>query len=110
VATLDKGIAERLNQLVKLKDKIEALDEQRSESQKAFCRMWPQKMSQFADLQRHGGDKRKLDGFLKAIEASNKENGPLYIDTIQGLSRSQAELGSQWLQGIVEYIVSEISK
>jgi UDP-N-acetylglucosamine/UDP-N-acetylgalactosamine diphosphorylase len=110
VATLDKAIAERLQQLEKLRGKIETLGEQRSESQTAFCRMWPQKMAQFADLQRHGGDKRKIDGFLEAIEASSKENGPLYIDTIQGLSRSQAELGSQWLQGIVDYVMSEISK
>lgn len=109
VATLDKGIAERLTQLEKMRGKIKTLDEQRTESQKAFCRIWPQKMSQYADLQRHGGDNRKLDSFLEAIEASSKENGPLYIDTIQGLSRSQAELGSQWLQGIVDYIMSEIS-
>jgi UDP-N-acetylglucosamine/UDP-N-acetylgalactosamine diphosphorylase len=109
VATLDRAIAERLKQLEKLRNKIEALGEQRSKSQKAFCRMWPQKMSQFAALQNHGGDNRQFDGFLEAIEASSKENGPLYIDTIQGLSRSQAQLGSQWLQGIVDHILSEIS-
>ncbi len=109
-ATLDNGIAERLKQLEKIRDKINTLGEQRSESQKAFCRIWPQKMSQFADLQRHGGDNRKLDSFLEAVEASSKENGPRYIDTIQGLSRSQAELGSRWLQGIVDHIMDEITK
>jgi UDP-N-acetylglucosamine/UDP-N-acetylgalactosamine diphosphorylase len=109
VATLDKAIAERMKQLEKMRDKIKTLGEQRSESQKAFCRMWPQKMAQFADLQRQDGDNRKLDGLLEAIEVSSKENGPFYIDTIQGLSRSQAELGSQWLQGIVDYIMSQIS-
>lgn len=109
VATLDKGIAERLTQLEKMRGKINALGEQRSESQKAFCRTWPQRMSQFADLQRHGGDIRKLDSFLEAVEASSRQNGPRYIDTIQGLSRWQAELGSQWLQGIVDRIMSELS-
>lgn len=109
LATLDKGIGERLNQLEKLRIKIEALGGQLSEVQKAFCRMWPQKMSQFAGLQRHDGDNRKLDSFLEAVEASTKENGPLYIDTIQGLPWTQAELGSRWLQGIVDYVMSEIS-
>jgi UDP-N-acetylglucosamine/UDP-N-acetylgalactosamine diphosphorylase len=108
-ATLDKAIAERLKQLEKMREKIKTLGEQRSESQKAFCRMWPQKMKQFAQLQNHGGDNQKLDRFLEAIEASLKQNGPLYIDTIQGLSRSQAELGSQWLQGIVDYIMNGFS-
>ncbi len=110
MATLDNGIAERMKQLEALRNKIEALDEQySSDTHQSFYRLWPQKMTQFADLQDYAGDTQKMDGFLAAIERTSKQNGPLYIDVIQGLSRSQAQRGSQWLKGIADYIISEIS-
>ncbi len=110
LVTLEKGIAERLKQLEKLRNKIEALGEQRNELQKSFCRVWPKRMMQFTDLRRYDGESRKMDGFLEAVNESSRKNGPLYINTIQGLSRSQTILGNQWLQSIVDHVMSDISK
>jgi UDP-N-acetylglucosamine/UDP-N-acetylgalactosamine diphosphorylase len=109
MATLDKGIAERLYQLDKLRKKIEALGNKRTESHKSFCRLWPQKRDQFEQLQNHAGNPRKMDDFLAVITERLQENGPRYIDTIQGLSQSQAALGSQWLQSIVDHFMNEIT-
>ena len=109
MATLENGIAERLDQLEKLKEKIEALGEKRNESHQSFCQLWPQKLDQFEALQNHTGDPRKMDAFLAVIAERSQEKGPHYIDAIQGLSRSQAELGSQWLQSIVDHFMSQIT-
>jgi hypothetical protein len=109
MATLDKGIAERLNQLEKLRKKIEALGERRSDSHQSFCRVWPQTLDRFGELQNHAGDLQKMDGFLEAIGETSQKNGPHYIDAIKGLSRSQAELGSQWLKSIVDHLMDEMT-
>jgi UDP-N-acetylglucosamine/UDP-N-acetylgalactosamine diphosphorylase len=109
MVTLDKGIAERVIQLEKLRKKIEALGEKRSESHRSFCRLWPQKLDQLEALQNHAGDPRKMDAFLAVVAERSQENGPHYIDAIKSLSRSQAELGSQWLQSVVDHFMIEMT-
>jgi UDP-N-acetylglucosamine/UDP-N-acetylgalactosamine diphosphorylase len=111
MATLDLGITERLNQLDKLRNKVEALGKQEIESHRSFCRHWPQKVEQFEALRNHVGDARKMERFLEVIAGIPKQGGtPHYIEAIQGLTHWQAELGSQWLQSIVDHCMSEIAR
>jgi UDP-N-acetylglucosamine/UDP-N-acetylgalactosamine diphosphorylase len=110
VITLDLGITERLHQLDKLRHKVEALDERKIEAHQLFCRRWPQKLDRFEELRHHTGDADKMDRFLAVISEVSKQGGtPGYIDAIRGLTHSQAELGSQWLQSIVDHCLNEIS-
>jgi UDP-N-acetylglucosamine/UDP-N-acetylgalactosamine diphosphorylase len=105
MAALDKGIAERLNQLEKLRKKIEALGDRRNANQAAFSERWPDKAARFHEWKKDNGKAERMDGFLNAVEKSATRSELNYIAAIRGLTREQVSAGTQWLQSIVDTLM-----
>ncbi len=107
--TLDKGIAERITQLTKLKGKLDAGCLAGSIVEQTFCRQWPRITETLDDLRFYEGAGEPRDQFLTCIEGGIQSQGGDYLDVIGKLSVDQAAIGSQWLQSIVEKVMLSLS-
>jgi len=56
------------------------------------------------------GEQHNKDAFLPIISAAIRQYGPDYITVIKNLASSEADLGTAWLQGIVDRVTSESVK
>ena len=74
-----------------------------------FSEKWPDMKRTFIESLNTTGDASKRDEFLDSLEKAVVENGKVYIDVIQGLTAQEAEVGTQWLQGIIKEIQERIS-
>jgi hypothetical protein len=54
------------------------------------------------------GDSSKRDGFLRIIEKSLKQEKKDYLSTIKGLTEKERDLGTSWLQGLVDDIYRQV--
>ncbi|MCK5416915.1 MAG: hypothetical protein KAI93_00375, partial [Desulfobacterales bacterium] len=61
----------------------------------------------FERLKSEKGDAGQRDSFLKIVHTGIEETGLDYISVIQGLAPSDAAIGTQWLQGIVDRVTDE---
>jgi bifunctional UDP-N-acetylglucosamine pyrophosphorylase / glucosamine-1-phosphate N-acetyltransferase len=116
--TLHSGIEERINQLGKLVSKLAEYEGKHpDESQNVdsflvrqkheFILKWPELENV---LHREPGafDNPAIrDDFVTQIDGIVQEQGKDYLSVIKGLSPEKAQQGSQWLQGIVDGLVSE---
>ncbi|MFQ5486800.1 MAG: hypothetical protein ACE5DO_15910, partial [Desulfobacterales bacterium] len=62
----------------------------------------------FDDLRPYEGNKKTKEMCLESIARGIKESGKNYLQVIKNLEPSEAKLGTKWLQGIVDHLVSEI--
>ena len=51
-----------------------------------------------------------MDKFLETVHRGIKRTGKDYIAVIQGLAATDSRTGTQWLQGIVDDIMTEAQK
>jgi UDP-N-acetylglucosamine/UDP-N-acetylgalactosamine diphosphorylase len=58
-------------------------------------------------LKTYEGNQEAKDNFSKIIAHQIKNNGNKYIRVIQDLDFGEAETGSRWMQGIVDYMVEQ---
>jgi len=56
----------------------------------------------------YSGKRSLQDQFLSQTEAASQENHKNYIQTIQSLDHQTKQIGSDWLQGIVDRTLSEV--
>jgi hypothetical protein len=56
------------------------------------------------------GDAGDRDAFLENVQKGIKKSGLDYLSVIQRLPPSDAAIGTQWLQGIVDRVVNEALK
>ena len=104
--TLDKAIAERINQLEKLKNKVE-VDHPKAEGlENRFCVRWPEITARLQELKGYEGTEEPRDRFLNLVEQGIQRNGRDYLNVIQALEDDQAAVGSQWLQSIVDHVAA----
>jgi bifunctional UDP-N-acetylglucosamine pyrophosphorylase / glucosamine-1-phosphate N-acetyltransferase len=54
------------------------------------------------------GDNARRDGFLRQVQNTSQDQHGNYIETIQSLGPEAKQLGSTWLQGIVDQTLSEV--
>jgi len=114
------AISERLNRLEALCHKIqEATDIQVQKSaairrpsaalqqKKELVACWSRVHNLLDQRRSETGDTDNRDVFLEKIHKGIKKSGPDYIAVIQGLPPSDAVIGTQWLQGIVDAVVNE---
>jgi bifunctional UDP-N-acetylglucosamine pyrophosphorylase/glucosamine-1-phosphate N-acetyltransferase len=104
IVTLDKGIAERIKQLGKLKEKLDADCLAGSGIEPTFYQQWPLIAESLDGLRSYGGAGEPWDQFLAIIEQRIQKNGRDYLLVIKDLSVDQAAVGSQWLQNIVDQV------
>ncbi|UCF95464.1 MAG: protein GlmU [Desulfobacterales bacterium] len=68
---------------------------------------WPQLEEVFERQKHFEGNQNLRDSFLKSVEQGITRSGKTYIAVIQGLKKADSEVGTQWLQGIVDHITDE---
>ncbi len=92
-----------------------AIDE-RIKRLKDFCRKqsdfyWPDFHNlgeSLNNMRLNEGDKSLRDTFLKYIDSGIEKSGMNYISVIKGLENTSAELGTKWLQGIVDSVTERV--
>jgi UDP-N-acetylglucosamine/UDP-N-acetylgalactosamine diphosphorylase len=114
---LDRAIAERVNRLEAFCHKIQQpdqIDRQKgnasgrpSKQKQKLAARWPQVRDLFEQRRAETGDTSHRDAFLESVHKGIQQAGPEYIAVIQGLSPSERAIGTRWLQGIVDRVVSE---
>jgi hypothetical protein len=102
--TLDKGIAERIKQLAKLRDRLADEWAKGGGIEHVFYQQWPQIEERLNALRLYEGSIEFRDQFMAWIEPTAQENGLDYVKAIQSLGAEQAAVGSQWLQSIVDEV------
>jgi len=110
-ATLSVGIDERIKQLSRLNDLVQTSvsDGGGSSAEKWFATNWSDVDNTLNSLRTHEGNTKAMDQFAGIIEQLIKTKGQDYLACIQGLSPNQAEIGTQWLQSIVEQLTEHPS-
>ena len=70
-----------------------------------------QRFSELKDLleqlKSNDGDAARRDPFLEKVHTGIEKTGKDYLSVIQGLAASDAVIGTQWLQDIVDRVVAE---
>lgn len=119
LATLKGAIAERIHRICQLDENMNKFEIRRQHSDEA--EEGPQPLSrqkaclagvdQIADRLKElpaAGDSFPKDAFLEKITAGIQRHGKDYLSVIQGLAAEDAELGTRWLQEIVDHITENI--
>ena len=68
---------------------------------------WSDLKGLFERLKSEKGDAGHRNSFLEIVHTGIEETGLDYLCVIQGLTSSDAAIGTQWLQGIVDLVVAE---
>lgn len=115
---LNRAISERMTRLEALGNKMQSS----TQAQKDNKRMQPSSASaQKQELYQRGSDLKGLlerlksekgdaghrNSFLEKVHTGIEETGLDYLSVIQGLTSSDAGIGTRWLQGIVDRVVAE---
>jgi UDP-N-acetylglucosamine/UDP-N-acetylgalactosamine diphosphorylase len=110
VSTLAKGITERVRQLEKLKDKIQAQEKSRqNDLYKKFYKNWSQIETKITALQDYAGVPEKMDRFSGFVHRAIQDVDRDYVAVIQSLSQEQVMVGTRWLKSIVDHAMDELS-
>jgi UDP-N-acetylglucosamine/UDP-N-acetylgalactosamine diphosphorylase len=117
---VDRAITERANRLEALCEKIQISLEMeaspKSESGRSspawkqkqeLVAQWPRLKDLLNQSRTEAGESRERDAFLEKIQKGIKTSGLDYISVIQGLPPADGIAGTQWLQGIVDWVVKE---
>ncbi|MGD8469953.1 MAG: protein GlmU, partial [Desulfobacteraceae bacterium] len=115
---LNRAISERVNRLEALCDKIQiSLELETKKRGKAdspspvmkqkqeWVTQWPRMKDLLNQSRAEPGEARDRDAFLENVQKGIKKDGLDYISVIQGLPPSDAAIGTQWLQGLVDRVV-----
>ena len=108
---LQMAINERIERLGELIHKIvkqeSRAEDNRSESKpvpKGLYDWWPELESLLRANQNRVGGNALKDRFLKIVRKEVDQNGKHYLHVIKGLSPDASEIGTRWLQGIVDEV------
>ena len=110
-ATLALGIDERVKQLVRLKDKVQdnVSGGAGGKTEKWYCNNWSGIEQTLGELRNQEGDAKRKDRFTGIIDQQIKARGKDYLSCIQSLTPEQADIGTRWLQGIIEQLTEHSS-
>ncbi len=107
--TLKKGIAERVKQLKKIREKIKGDGATDNGIERIFCSTWSQVQEILQDPLAFEGPVQLKDQFCEIISQQIGIDGKDYIKVITNLNDQQTSMGSQWLQGIVDQVTNQVS-
>ena len=120
VEKLDLAIEERVKRLgdvaagmplsIEIYKKIsgERVSEKTIRNKQEFFDQWKSIEKIFRKGLEEPGDPSKRDEFLKIIEKSLKQERKDYLPTIKGLTEKERDLGTSWLQGLVDNICQQV--
>jgi bifunctional UDP-N-acetylglucosamine pyrophosphorylase / glucosamine-1-phosphate N-acetyltransferase len=92
-----------------LKEKLNMAIDERIRKLKDFCQNQPDFdgiEDSFNKMRLNEGDRSLRDTFLKHIDS--EKSGMNYISVIKGLENKSSEIGTKWLQGIVDSVTKGI--
>jgi hypothetical protein len=98
---LQLAVAERIKRLGQLGKKMKKSGTARA---RELAANWLQLKALFSSLDGRSGDGALRDAFLEKVEVVRTANSNDYLATIKGLGDNDAELGTRWLQGIVDEV------
>ena len=104
---LNRAISERMDRLDAFFNKMQAASQAGKVSQKALSRGDYDPQDLINRLKTENGNVRQRDSFLEKVRQGISKAGPDYISVIQDLSVSDAKIGTQWLQGIVDRVTND---
>jgi len=107
-----KEVADKMPRSIELYKKImkeHALQRQQRLRGELF-EQWPKIEEFLTDCLNKTGDPEKRDKFLNHIQQIINERGKDYLTVIKGMGNSEAAIGTEWLQCLVDEINSEIPK
>jgi hypothetical protein len=112
---VDLAIVERIDRLeaVVLRGPDNALQDKISESMKQrfqLYKRWSEVRESLATEKSHAGGADLMDKFLAEVLDRISKSGKDYLRVIQGLDPAHAELGTQWLQSIVDDSLIDVRK
>jgi UDP-N-acetylglucosamine/UDP-N-acetylgalactosamine diphosphorylase len=96
-----------------LKEKLNMAIDERIRKLKDFCKNQPDFVGieeSFNKMRLNEGDGSLRDTFLKHIDSGIQKSGVNYISVIKGLENKSSELGTKWLQGIVDSVTETIGR
>ena len=94
-----------------LKKKLNMAIDERIRKLKDFCHSQPDYYGiedAFDKMRLNEGDESLRDTFLKHIDSGIQKSGMNYISAIKGLENKSSELGTKWLQGIVDSVTDKM--
>ncbi len=109
--TLQRGIDERIRQLGRLKDKIDVCLSGNAKSgiETHFCTHWDHISDLLRDLGDYKGSPDLKEQFLQIMDLSIIRAGKNYTYCIKGLNSDQSEIGTRWLQTIVDHVTDQVA-
>jgi hypothetical protein len=57
----------------------------------------------------HEGDSQFMDQFAEMVEKQIRRTGKDYLAAIQSLAPAQAQIGTRWLQSIIDHLTQDPS-
>ncbi|MBU4503193.1 MAG: hypothetical protein KJ635_00640, partial [Proteobacteria bacterium] len=94
-----------------LKEKLNMAIDERIMKLKNFCQNQPDFYGIEESLNKmrlNEGDRSLRDSFFKAIDFGIEKSGMNYISVIKELDNASSEIGTKWLQGIVDSVTEDI--
>lgn len=119
---IEMVISERIKRLKEVADKMprsidlyeKMMERPNLQRQKYLKRelfeQWPMIEGLLLESFKKEGNGEKRDAFIDLIQQKIVESGGDYVTVIKGLVNSEATLGTEWLQGIVDEINDQIPK
>jgi bifunctional UDP-N-acetylglucosamine pyrophosphorylase / glucosamine-1-phosphate N-acetyltransferase len=104
--TLASGIAERIKQLKRLKDRVQTNLSAGTAGvkERAFCEKWDAIEDALKEAQVFQGDGAAMDQFCEMVHKQIQQTGKEYLICIKSLAPEQIEIGIAWLQSIVDHL------
>jgi UDP-N-acetylglucosamine/UDP-N-acetylgalactosamine diphosphorylase len=110
--TLQAGIDERIKRLKQFGEKMQASAKPESsgrgragETKTQLNDRWAELEEVLNDMSDRTGDRKAFDRFMEKIQSDIGDKGKYYLKVIKGLNPGTAELGTSWLQSIVNAVV-----
>jgi len=112
VDNLNLAVNERIKRLedfLKKTSTIRAVSDKQLIQNEIIVQKWPHLKETLVSDRENTGDDALKNEFLKLIQSRlNSEPGD-YLSIIEGLHSKQKEIGTRWLQGIVDQVINEIN-
>ena len=109
LATALEGLCDKIKVSLEMETKQGGEPESSSPALKQkqeWVTQWPRMKDLLNQSRTEPGETSERDAFLENVQKGIKKSGLDYISVIQGLPPSDAAIGTQWLQGIVDRVVN----
>ena len=104
---LKKNIRTAIEERIKRLEAVCLKTPQTAREKPELCGRWPDLNESFKIHRKKEGDTGLRDKFLDSVSRGISARGKDYIAVIQGLAAEDSEIGTQWLQGIVDGLTTE---